>query len=587
MVSRDLIRAALGEEKAELVIKNGTLVNVLTDELYAADVAIYDSRVVGIGDVSGHIGAATKVVDAAGSYLVPGLIDGHIHIECSKLSMSMFADAVVPHGTTSVVSGLDQIYVVAGLNGVREFLNESLRTPLKIFWAAPCKTPYTVPSSTVGHYFGPKDHAISQRWPECVGVWELIKDLILEYDKNVFAAIDIATKNHLSAFGGAAMTTGSQFSATLCAGMRSDHECYSVEETLEKLRSGVYVMIRESSVAHFLKENIRVVTEKKIDPRRIGFCTDDVTAQDLLTRGHLDNVVRLAIQEGVDPLETIKMATINCAQIYRIDHLVGSISPGRVADILLIDKPESFKVQKVISKGKLVAINGSMISPSKPPRRNSRTMHSLHVHKVTPAQLEFHTSLKSRKARILSMKISEETAWVRKRFDADLEIENGVIGPDVEQDVLTVAVIERYGRAQKKVTGFVSGFKLKNGAMASSTAPDDNNIICVGTSADEMAYAVNHVLKKNGGQVVVKDENILEFLPLPIGGIVADLNIEQMAEKETALDQAARTLGCELEWPFMTMIVLEAGGIPDYAITDRGLVDTVRHEVINPVLGKA
>lgn len=587
MVKSDLIKAALGEKNAELVVRNGSLVNVLTDEVYKADVAIYDSRIVAVGDVSGYVGNGTEIVDAEDRYLVPGLIDGHLHIECSKLSLTMFADAVVPHGTTSVVSGLDQIYVVAGLSGVREFLDEAQRTPLKIYWAAPCKTPYTVPASTVGYRFRPKDHLVSQQWPECVGVWEVIKDLILEYDKDVFSGIDIATRNHLGIFGSAAMTTGAQLYATLCAGMRSDHECYSAQETLEKLRSGLHVMIRESSVAHFLKENIRIIIEKKIDPRRIAFCTDDVTAQDLLSNGHLDQVVRLAIQEGVDPIKVIQMATINCAEIYRIDHQVGSISAGRIADILLVDKLDRFDVKKVIAKGKLVAADGQMTLASKPPRRSGRLLRSVRVTRVKPDQIQLNSKLRSRKVRVISMNISNEVAWLRKRSEVELDVEHGVIEPDISQDVLAVTVVERFGKNHHKAVAFVSGFQLQCGAMASSTAPDDNNIICVGTTSEDMAYAVNYVTKKQGGQVVIKDRRVMEFLPLPIGGIVADLQVQRMAKVETALDDAARSLGCRLVWPFMTMIVMEAGAIPELAITDRGLVDTVTHRIINPVIGPA
>ncbi len=266
---------------------------MFTEEIYPADVAVAGERIVAVGDVSEYVGEGTIIVDAAGRHLVPGLIDGHIHLECSKLSVTMFANTVVPFGTTSVISGLDQIFVVAGLAGVREFLDEARQSPLSLFWAAPSKMPYTYPESTVGFTFGPEQHREAQAWPECVGIWETVQEFITERDDKVLGALDLAARNRLPVFGCAPMASGRRLATLLCAGVRADHECYSAAETLEKLRSGMYVMLRESSVAHFLDENIKAVTEGGAKTDRVGFCTDDVTAYDILRQGHLDRLVRM------------------------------------------------------------------------------------------------------------------------------------------------------------------------------------------------------------------------------------------------------------------------------------------------------
>lgn len=584
----DLIKAGRGEIKADLVVKNGNLINVVSAEIYPADVAVHGDRIVAIGEVSRHRGRKTRVVDANGRFLSPGLIDGHLHIECSKLSITSFAKAVLPCGTTTIVSGLDQILVVAGLAGARAFLDEANASPLKVFWGAPCKTPYTFPTSTVGHYFRTTDHRKAQRWPECVGVWETVREFVQELDREVLGAIEIAERNRLPVFGCAPMARGDTLTSYLCGGIRLDHESYSAEEMLEKLRNGMYVIIRESSVAHFLKENIRVVTQHCPQAtRRVSFCTDDVVASDILARGHVDNMVRMAIAEGVKPLSAIQMATINGAEAYRIDHLVGSISPGRYADILLVDSPETFNVETVIAKGRLVAADGKMAIRLKPPRRSAKLTRTIKLEPVRPDELAVRTKRRVPRVKVLSMAVSTVVPFVRKRRDVELHVQDGVVLPDIDNDVLYVTVVERYGKTKNRPVAFISGFGLKAGAMASSTAPDDNNIVCVGASAGDMAFAVNHLVRHDGGQVVVKDRRVVEFLPLPIGGIVADMEPAEMARKEQRLDDAARRLGCTLPWPFMYMFFLPITAIPDYAMTDLGAIDCNARKRFDPVLGAA
>jgi len=580
---RRLIRAGRGLIPAHTVILGGTLVNVMSGEIYKADVAIYEDTIAAIGDVTDYMGTETQIIRADGKFLVPGLIDGHIHSECSKLSITSFAKAVVPCGTTSIISGLDEYISVSGLEGLQEVFEEAKASPLKVFWGAPYKTPYTFPESTVSFNFNKEVHSVVQKWPECFGVWETVREYVQEEDEDTLGAIEEASKNRLPVFGCAPMARGKDLNGYLCAGVRLDHESYDHEEVVEKMRKGMHMLIRESSVTHFLKENIRAVTE--VNPylaRRVSFCTDDVTATDVLEKGHLDNLVRLAIAEGVEPMTAIQMATINSAEAYRIDHLVGSISPGRLADILLVDSLEEFRVEEVISNGKLVAQKGKLNYELTAPKRSEVLSSPLKCRKTTREDFEYRVDLACGQAKVLSMDV--KGPFVRKRRDVVLEVKDHVVLPDTEQDVLMVSVLERFGRNGNKSLAFCSGWSLKKGAMASSAAPDDNNIIVMGADAADMSLAVNHLIENGGGQAVVADGKVLEFLPLPVGGIASDLEPEEIALREKRLTEAANQLGCYLPEPLMYMFFLPITAIPDYAITDVGPVDCIALSTFDPIL---
>lgn len=580
---KELIRAGRGKLPADTVVKGGNLVNVMTSEIYPADVAIYKDMIAAVGDVSDYVGPETAVIDATGKYLVPGLIDGHIHSECSKLSITSFAKAVVPCGTTSMISGLDEYISVSGLEGLKEVLAEVKKSPLKVFWGAPYKTPYTIPESTVAFNFNKEVHAEVQQWPECYGVWETVREFLQEEDENTLGAISLAFKNRLPVFGCAPMARGNDLNGYLCGGVRLDHESYDHEEVVEKMRKGMHMLIRESSVTHFLAENIRAVTE--VNPymaRRVSFCTDDVTATDVLEKGHLDNVVRLAIAAGVEPMTAIQMGTINSAEAYRIDHLVGSISPGRIADILLVDSPEEFHVKAVITNGRLVAENRKLTYELQAPERSSVLKGELKCRKTVKEDFEYKVDIKNGTADVLAMDV--KGPFVRKRRDVTLKVENGIVLPDPEQDVALVSVLERFGRNGNQAMAFCSGWNLKRGAMASSAAPDDNNLIVMGVDPADMSLAVNHLIEQGGGQVVVDNGKIMEFLPLPVGGIASDEEPEAIAAREKLLNQAAQDLGSTLPEPLMYMFFLPITAIPDYAITDAGPVDYTNLTIFNPIL---
>lgn len=585
MTDTALLDTAFGRAPADVLITGGQLVNVLSGEIYAADVAITGGRIAATGDVADRRGPDTEIIDATGQYLVPGLIDGHLHIECSKLSVSMFGSLVSRYGTTSALSGLDQVLVVAGLDGVREFLDESRDSGFRIFWGAPAKAPYTVPESNVGHRFGPEEHRIAQTWEECYGLWETVQEFVEHGDAEVLSAIDMGRRNRLRPFGCAPMADARRIAGQAAAGIALDHESYSAEEMLEKLRNGINVIIRQSTAAPFLAENIRVITELGAQPGRVAFCTDDVSASEILGHGHLDALVRQAIEIGLPPMTAIQMATINCATMYRIDEHVGSLAPGRFADVLLVDDLADFRAQRVIAGGRLVAQDGHPVQQAVAPQRSAALLESMKRPPVAADDLRVPAEGQS--AQVLAMSLSEDVAFVRTRKDATLPVRDGAICADTEQDVLYVTVAERYGKTSNLPVAFVHGFGLRQGAIATSASPDDNNVVCVGTNREDMALAINELGRAGGGQVVVVDGQVQDLLPLPVGGIVADLQPEEMAERERALDDRARDLGSRLPSAFWYLMFLSITAIPDYAITDLGLIDCRVLEPVSPIIEPA
>ena len=395
--------------------------------------------------------------------------------------------------------------------------------------------PYTIPESNVGFRLGPEVHEIAQKWDDCFGVWETVTEFITNRDSEVLEVIEMAERNRLPIFGCAPMASDATIGVLAAAGIRLDHESYNAEEVLAKMRAGMYRHGAGVSrrTLHGGEHPGRDTTRVRIQAG-VGFCTDDVTATSLLGGGHLDRLVRMAMKAGVPPISAIQMATINTAQMYRIDHLVGSICPGRAADVLVVDDPASFVVEKVISKGVLVAEDQRAVQPPRAPERGPALLNTMKRAPVEPGDIKLSTELGS-PVRVLAMEMDREVPFVRRRRDVVLAVVDGVVQPDLDQDALYVTVVERYGKTGKMPVAVVCGFGLVSGALATSAAPDDNNIICVGTNPSDMAIAINEVIKLQGGLAVVDGGAVVETLALPVGGIVADIDVETMAAAEARL----------------------------------------------------
>lgn len=580
----EYIDAGAGKIKADMAVVGGTLINVNTSEYYAADVAIYKGKIVAVeSDISDYIDENTKIIDAKGKYLAPGLIDCHIHVECSKMSMTRFAEAVVPHGTTSIVSGLDEYISVLGVDGLEKIFEEIDASPMKVFWALPYKTPYTIPKSTIAYNVTAKDHAKYHQDSRCFGIWELVREAVKTKDQDTLEAICLAKKYHRPIFGCSPLATGKELNEYLMSGVRVDHESYDHKEFLEKARKGMHTIIRESAVTKFLKENIRAITEGAPGmARHTSFCSDDVHARGILKEGHIDHMVHLAIKCGASPMTAIQMATINAAEAYQIDDMVGSIAPGKDADILLVDQPGTFNVQTVISKGMLVTENGENKFDYVTPLRDEALLHTVKHAPLSADDFATHVDISEGTALVET--INSIGPFMRKRRDVELLVKGGIVQPSAEKDVALVSVVERFGINGNVSKGFISGWSFKKGAIATTSSPDDNNLVVAGANTEDMALAANTLIENGGGQIVVIDGKIVSFLPLPIAGIASDLTPEELAKKENELDEAAKSIGSTLPDPIFYLSFLPITAIPDLAITDGGNVDYTKLSYFDPIL---
>lgn len=582
-ISRRLIEVALGASPADCVVRGGTVVDVNLHRLLRADVAVCEGRIAAVGDVDRCIGMATGMVSAEGCFLVPGLIDPHIHPEQSKLSINRFIEAALVHGTTSIMCGFDSYAGVAGLESVRFVLDEIRKTPLKVFYSGPSRLPYTTPASTVGRVFGPHEQQIAMNWDESVGMWEYMVESIESQEASVLEMADKLIARGQRPHGHLPVTLGRRLSAAVAAGARDDHESWDASEVTEKLRNGVRVLLRKGSAIDNIRSCIKAVTEGGLPSDRVSLCTDDIDCTDLARLGYMDDLVRHAIKLGVDPITAVQMCTINPARTYLVDHEVGMIAPGREADIVLVKDLTRFTVDRVIANGSLVAEGGelsiSIESPHYPPAFFG-TMHW--DHPVSEKDVYLTVPEDASSAEVLVMDLAP--TLLRSGWKGSLPVRQGRVEPDPSRGVNYISVTERHSGAARTASAFISGFGLQKGAFATSLSPDDHNIICVGASVPDMVVAINHLFEIGGGQVVVSDGKKVEEIELPVCGITADVGFKEMAVKEDRVDRALFELGVKMEKPLFAMMFLSITAIPNYAITDKGLVEYETHDYVNPVL---
>jgi len=582
--SKKLILVALGKEPADLAIINGNLVNVVTKEIYEGGVAVANGKIAAIGDVKYTIGSRTKVIDAKGAYITPGLIDGHIHVETSLMTYSRFAEAVLPHGTTAVMCDFHEVGIVAGVEGIKAMVKEARKTPLKLYLTVPVRIPFHPGLETVGGEIGPREVEELLKLPEAVGLSEIVAMNVLLGDPNYLKALELGKAFKVTLEGHAPTLKDQMLSAYAALGIRSDHESFTTEEALQRIRNGMRLMMREGSVAKNLHETVKVIVEKKVDPRYAIMITDDVDAPDILRDGHLDHLIRRAVEEGVDPITALQMVTINTAENYRVDHEVGVLAPGRYADILLVDDLAKFNVKIVIANGEIIARNGKIIRKIAPIKHEPVLLNTIKLKKkITVDDLKFRVERKTGKARIIVMKVPPHIPIIEHDEDI-VEIVDGVIYPNPDKDIAQISVVERYGKTGNIGTAFIRGFNIKKGAIASSMAHDNHNIVVLGVNLKDMAYAVNRIVELQGGQVVVENGEVITELPLPIAGLMSDEPPSSIAEKVEKLKKAAQKLGSTIYHPFMFLVFITLAAIPLYAITDKGLVDVMKQKLISPII---
>jgi len=589
----DLLDVALGIEKAELVIKNANLVSVCSGEIYETDIAIAHGIVAGLGRYEGR-----RETDATGKYAVPGLIDGHTHIEMSMLSVSEFARAIMPSGTTAVVADPHEIANVLGIGGIKAVLTEAGRTPLKFFCMAPSSVPSTDPAlglETSGAQIGHDELEELLQLERVIGMAEVMNfgGVIAQEDK-IWRKIEVARAFKSTIDGHAPLLRGKELNAYVLSGAGSNHESVSYGEALEKLRLGMRVMVREGSAAKNLGAIAPLLRSVDRDTRNCMLVTDgDRTLRDLKELGYLDYLLRRAIAEGVDPVRAVQMCTINTAEWFSLDDLIGSISPGKSADIVLLNNLEKFEVDTVIVDGrddwvdrieyayayryKYPEYGKSMRLKEIRPDDFAMTLERERVWEQGQEQEQEREREREVKIRVIGLiegelltdELIEEISCVERAY---------------ERDILKIAVIERHHYSGEIGLGFVKGLGLKTGAVASSIAHDSHNLIVIGRDEEEMTLACNRLKEIGGGIVLCSGKEVMNELALPIAGLMSDKGLDYVAKKQIELEENIAELGCKLVSPFITISFLALPVIPRLKITTKGLVDVERREIVEVVI---
>lgn len=583
-MDNELIQVALGQKPADIVIKNGKLVNVITHEVYETEIAIANGKIASTGPVpAGAVGPDTQVTDAKGMYLAPGFMDAHIHIESSMLSYTEFAKMVVKHGTTAVATDLMEVTIVSGVEGMKEVLAESKNTPVKLYYPVPAFMEENG-LQTTGSTLHPEMIDQLIQLPEAVGLAEVLAPPILAGSPASAHMLELAKKYHKTAEGHAPAVMGEALNAYVGAGVTSDHESTNKEEALAKLRSGLHVLMREGSASTDLRPCLKAITEEHVDTRYCSMVSDDIDALHISRKGHLDNKVRIAVEEGVDPVTAIQMVTINPAENFHLQDQLGSITPGKIADIVFLSSLEKCSVEKVIANGELVVDNRKLTKELPAPNYSNLLRGTVKLaHKITGDDLVLKVDPKYTAAKVHVIGASHDTL-LTDALEADLPVKGGVVQPDVDNDVLRIACVERYGKNGSVGKSFIKNFGLKSGAIAISVGHDHHNITVVGTEAEDMAFAVNRVAELQGGLVLVKDGKVLSEIPLPICGLLSDLDGETVANKLEEMIAVLRTLGCEVPSPNITLSFITLIFIPCFGITDQGLFDVREFKIIDPVI---
>jgi adenine deaminase len=575
-VSKELVGVAQGNKPADLVIKKAKLVNVHTAEIIPdTDVAVVSGRIALVGDATHTVGPETVIIDAAGLYLTPGFMDGHLHVESSMVTVTGFARAVLPYGTTAIFMDPHEIANVLGLEGIRLMHEEGKSVPLRVFTTIPSCVPAAPCFEDTGASISPAEVREAMKWEKVAGLGEMMnfpgvlanEESVHEIIRETLAAGKVVTGHY------AMPETAKGLQAYIASGVSSCHESVRAEDALAKMRLGMHVMLREGSAWHDVQETIRSVTENNIDTSLCILCSDDTHPDTLLERGHLNHVILRAIQEGVNPILAIQMATINTARYFNVDTDLGSIAPGKYADMLLLSDLARVTVKQVFIAGVPVAENGQILVELPTTKYPDAVRQSVHLAKVLD-ESDFQITAPTGKDQVTARVIQvEEAQTVTKQLLTGMPVTLGCIQADAAQDIAKIAVFERHSGLGSHALGFVNGLGLKTGAVASTVAHDSHNLLIVGTNDADMAVAGNILAEHGGGMVAVNDGEMLALVELPIAGLMSDRPVEEVATAVAELSTAWRKLGSTLVSPFMTMALLSLPVIPDLRLTNRGLVD--------------
>ena len=577
-ITHALIDVAMGRQKADLVIRKGIWVCVQSGEFVPeTDVAIKDGRIAYVGpDASHTIGDGTRILEAGGRYLVPGLLDGHMHVESGMLTVTEFVRAVLPHGTTGMFIDPHEIANVFGLKGVKLMADGAAKQPVHVWVQVPSCVPSAAGFETPGAELSLEDVTEALNWPGVIGLGEMMNFRgVANGDEKMLAEMD-ATRKAGKTIGGhyATPDLGLAFHAYVAGGPEDDHEGTRTEDAVARVRQGMKAMLRYSSAWQDVAEGVKAITEKHLDPRHFILCSDDCHASTLVNEGHMDRVLRHAIQRGLAPMTAIQMASLNTAEHFGVSREVGSIAPGRWADIVLVDDLNDFHAGLVIARGQVVVENGKLLADLPKVEYPDWVTHSVHLKRPLVAE-DFRILVEGSKskARVNVIGVIENQAPDR-HLHQEVVVNDGEVHAEIPRDLAKVAVVERHHNSGRIQVGLVSGFGFKLPcAIASTVAHDCHQMIIVGTDEKDMALAANKLAEVGGGQVVIQSGQVIGLVELAIAGLMSTETAEKVATKASTILQGFRTCGCSLNNPNMQLSLLALVVIPELRITDRGLVD--------------
>ncbi len=565
MSGASLLAVARGDAPADLLLQNGRVANVFTGEVEEVDVALYGDRIAGLGE--GYEAAST--VDLEGRFVLPGFLDAHVHVESSLATPVEFARAVVPRGTTTVVSDPHEIANVHGMEGIRFMLEASQGLPLTVFVMASSCVPATH-MGTAGAALEAEELQELLSHPRVLGLAEVMNfPGVILGDPGIMAKLDAFRGRVMD--GHAPGVVGKALNAYVAGGPSSDHECTTREEALEKLRRGLFLYFRDATNARNLKDLIPALTPE--NRRRVALCTDDRQPPDLLDEGGIDAMLRILIREGMPPVEALRMATLNPAEHFRLDDR-GAVAPGRRADLLVVRDLEALTVDEVYSGGVLVARGGEPLAWQLPPPPSPPPPSM----KVDWGRVSLEIPAREGRVRVMEAIPDQLVTGAR---EVTPTVRGGRVVADPGRDLLKMAVLERHTGSGRVGLGLVTGVGLKAGALAGTVAHDHHNLVAIGADDESILAAARAVAGMGGGLAVARGAHVMATLPLPIGGLMSGEPIESIREGLEVVVAAARELGSPLHDPFMAMSFLALEVIPSLKITDRGLVDVDRFQLVD------
>ncbi len=590
---RKLIDVLLDSNQyADIVLKDGYVINTVTREIYEADVAIKGEYILMVGDASALIGSRTKVEAVKGKFISPGFIDSHMHFESAMLTCTEFSRLSIPTGTTTIVADPHEIGNVLGVHGMQEMIKEAKTLPNQIYFTVPCAVPDAPGLETAGFDVNSShmEELLNDSYVQGIGEIQSFSNIGPVYENapelidDLVAAVSYAESIGKTVEGNAPALFGKELAAHIISGGGhvSCHETTTKEEMVEKLRYGVSVFMREGSSQRNMAECIRAITEEGMDSRRAILVSDDMVPEDLLKDGHMNDIIRRTIAQGVDPVEAIQMGTINPATHFGFKD-VGILAPGKRANIAIISNLNEMIIDQVYLSGSLAAERGQLtidLGSYTYPESVKKSVKRGHV-KVEDLQIKANGS----RARVRSI-VAIPFQNLTSAQEFNLNVSGGVVQPCLQQDVLPLIVVERHGRTGNIGKAFLNGFNLQSGAIAESVAHDTHNIIVTGTNYEDMVTAVNRVISMDGGIAMIKDGKVVGDLPLRVGGLITDeLSGQEVSEKITELTKLAESeLGCGIPVPFMHLSFWSLVTSPEWKITDMGLIDVDKFEVLSPIV---